>query len=149
MKTQKNAPSPTFQVVKADLLEHLQKEPRDEKSSRSEFLATRKARIPKLQSSHCQTWNSLPGTITFCSCLAPCCLATTVAYGEVTGEKSPFQSGAGVGVIRSKNCLLTSQKREKYIVILRGGQNQAASGGSDLNVHIIFNYQNQYLNRII
>lgn len=79
MKTQKNAPSPTFQVVKPGLLEHLQKEPRDEKSSCSEFLATRKARIPKLQSSHCQTWNSLPGTITFCSCLAPCCLATTVA----------------------------------------------------------------------
>lgn len=82
MTAQKNAPSPTFQVVKVALLEHLQKEPCDKKSSCSEFLAFKKAKFPKLQSSHCQTWNSLPGTITFCSCLALCCLATTVASGK-------------------------------------------------------------------
>lgn len=97
-----------FQVWKAAVSEHLYQEPCAKKASFSGFLSARKAKVPKLPFSHCQTWNSLPGTITFCSCLAPCCLATTVASGEATREKSPFQSGAGVGIIRSGNYLLTS-----------------------------------------
>lgn len=97
-----------FQVRKAAVLEHLYQQLCTKKASFSEFFTARKTKVPKLQFSHCQTWNSLPGTITFCSCLAPCCLATIVASVEATGEKSPFQSGARVGIIRSGNYLLTS-----------------------------------------
>lgn len=110
MKTQKNAllHLVAFEVVKASLLEDAHKDKCAKKASFSEFLAARKAKFPKLKSSNCWTWDSLPGTITLCSSLAPCCLATTVVSGEGTGEMSLFQSGAGVEGIRNGNYLLIS-----------------------------------------
>lgn len=99
-----------FRAVKSAVLEHLHQKPSARKASFRELLSARKAEVPKLQFHRCRTWNSLPGTITFCSGLAPCCLATTVASGKATGEKSPFPCGAGVGIIRSGNYLLLLEK---------------------------------------